>query len=165
MDKILRPDITDKEVSDIIYRGVWAELELLKKNPKFIGYDETVWPYMAKDREFFWTPWFPVIFVFTLMFINLYFRMYQQFYSAIMAGISLIYITYIVPLLNKEKEKIRIQFIDEVLLDSPYHRSEHVEVNAMIEKFLNSSAEQVATEPEVLPEAPLKEEPQDPTKT
>lgn len=126
--ELLDPNIGDEDVSFIIYQGNWSNIKFLKQNPKLIGQSEEFWFFISKDIEFFWTPWYPVMFFLFIMGLNLIFNIYQQFYSLVLSIISLSYISIGVPFLLSVKEQNRINFLDKYLENSPYHRSRFQEI-------------------------------------
>lgn len=120
--EILDPKITPEKVSEILYRGDWAEISVLQKNQIFTGYNEEYWPHFSHNHEFFFTPWYPLVFSFLFVGFNVLFSFADGSYSLVIVILSLLYITYGVPLLLKIKENNRIKFLDQILEGSPYHR-------------------------------------------
>lgn len=120
--ELLDPNISNKTVSEVLYRGMWEEISILKNNVIFKGYNEEMWPYTAKNYEFFATPWYPLVLSFVILFSTLFFEVADGSISLGVAVLSIIYITYGIPKLNQRKENNRIKWLDELLLDSPYHR-------------------------------------------
>lgn len=120
---LMDPQLSDKEISAVFYRGRHEELKHLRHNPKLVGHDERVWDYVTKDAEVFATPWYPIGVMFIIMSLNLAFHVYQQFYSLILALFGLLYITYGIPALNELKEYERVKYLDKILLGSPYDKN------------------------------------------
>lgn len=173
MRDLLDSEISDEKVSEILYQGSWEKIKVLKENPKFHGYDKEVWKDMAKDYEFNWAPWKPVLIVLSIMFLNLFLRLYQQSISALFAAIGIAYISYVIPLINRSNEARRISRVDLLLDGSPFHRSKHPSLDHKIEKKIkelskpkdirknpaledDSIEEEVVVVEETTPEQPLK---------
>lgn len=122
MHKLQDPNLSEKEISDVIYRGSWEELQILKSNPKFEGFREDVWPLLAKDAEFYFVPWYPLVFALLFLSINLLFNFVDGFWSLMIVFGALLHISYGIPFMNKVREANRIIFIDNLLEGSPYHK-------------------------------------------
>jgi hypothetical protein len=123
--QLLDPNLSDEEISKVFYRGEWAELEILKRNAKFKGYKEEIWPELSKNAEFFAIPWYPLIISLLILAVNLSFNLFDGSVSIFVVVLSLLYIYYASPLLARLKEKNRIKLLDGVLLDSPYHQDKY----------------------------------------
>lgn len=121
-EQLLDPKLSDEDISFILYEGKWSNLFYLKQNSKIKEQPEDFWNFIAKDKELFWSPWYPIGFFLLIMGINLLFNFYEQFYSLLIATFGLVYVSLGIPVLYSLKEKKRIEFLDQYLDKSPYHR-------------------------------------------
>lgn len=123
-ERLVSADLSDEEISQVFYRGRWEELQHLKYNPKLADADPSAWDYVSSDKEeLFLTPWYPVVVALLIMALNLMLKIYEQFYSVVIAFFALLYISVVVPKLNQLKEKNRILFIDKILMGSPFDKN------------------------------------------
>ena len=124
--ELLSESLSDKQVSEVLYRGNWQEIEILKDTPRFKEYDPKVWIYVAKDYEFFMMPWYPLFLSLFILTLSLVFNFVSGTLAVIVTVLSLLYITYGIPLLHRIKERNRIKLLNEMLTDTPYHMDLYV---------------------------------------